>query len=142
MAHPADGTPVRVLLVAAIITEHQLYQAAVAARAEGERWDARAALAYRKEAMDLAAAAHTRSAACWSRARAYAADYLRQAAHVAQLKAVIAGGRAAGAGAWRATTGFGAVGATQHVPEISQRRDRDAGLDAELAELKRRFGRV
>jgi hypothetical protein len=147
MAQQVDGAAVRDLLVEAIAAEHRLYQAAFEARANGERWRARAALAHRKEATDLAAAADTRAAACWARARAYAAEYLQQAVHVAQLKAVVAGSHLAGSGAgivgaW-ADNGLGAAdGAPPHMTKNSQQRDRDTGLDAELAELKRRFGRT
>jgi len=147
MKQQVDLTAVRDLLVEAIAREHRLYQAAVEARADGERWSARAMLAHRKEAMDLAAAANKRAAACWARARAYAADYLLEAAHVAQLKALIAGSRVTGGGAAvarvRADDGFeGANGALSHRTRSSQQRDRATDLDAELAELKRRFGRT
>jgi hypothetical protein len=37
---------------------------------------------------------------------------------------------------------LGAVHATYQAPEDDRRRDRDVGLDAELTELKRRFGRA
>src|SRR5215208_381913 len=130
MAQQVDGAAVRDLLVQAIAAEHRLYQAAVEAKADGQRWDARAALAQRKEAMDLAAAAHTRAAACWARARACAAEYLQQAAHVAELKGLIAGGRVAGAGvriagAWADGRLGAANGAPLHTTENSQQRDRD-----------------
>src|SRR5205823_960994 len=52
MAQQVDLTAVHDLLVEAIASEHRLYQAAVEARADGERWSARATLAHRKEAMD------------------------------------------------------------------------------------------
>src|SRR5829696_7956336 len=98
MAQQVDRAAVRDLLLEAIVAEHRLYQAAVEAKADGQRWDARAALAQRKEAIDLAAAAHARAATCWARARACALEYLQQAAHVAELKGVIASGRVAAAG--------------------------------------------
>jgi len=147
MAKQVDGPAVRDLLVEAIAAEHRLYQAAVEARAEAERWNARAALARRKEAMDLAAAARARAATCWARARAYAAEYLQQAAQVAELKAVIAGGRitSAGAGiagAWADGRPGASGGAPAQTTANSQQRDRDTDLDAELVELKRRFGRT
>jgi hypothetical protein len=147
MALQVDRAAMHDVLVEAIAAEHRLYQAAVEARADGERWNVRAALAHRKEAMDLAAAADTRAAACWARARAYAAEYLQQAVHVAQLKALVSGSRVTGAGAAiaevSADDGFDAAdGAPFHTTESSQQRDRDTDLDAELAELKRRFGRT
>jgi hypothetical protein len=147
MAKQVDEAAVRDLLVEAIAVEHRLYQAAVEARADGERWSARAALAQRKEAMDLAAAARARAAACWARARAYAAEYLQQAAQVAALKAVIAGGRVAGTGTGiagaSAESWLGANGGAPFDTIVnSQQRDQDTDLDAELVELKRRFSRT
>jgi hypothetical protein len=147
MAQQVDRAAMRDLLLEAIAAEHRLYQAAVEARSDGERWRARATLARRKEAMDLAAAANTRAAACWARARAYAAEYLQEAAHVAQLKALVAGSRVSGAVSavaemWADDGLDAADGALTRTTESSQQRHRVTDLDAELAELKRRFGRA
>jgi hypothetical protein len=106
-----DGERARQALLAAIAAEHELYRAAAEARATGERWEARAALARRKEALDLAAAAHQRAAACFAHAAVYEAEYVRQQAHVAALKTVLLGEPVSPHSVVQAADGSGAAAA-------------------------------
>ena len=76
-------------LSAAIAEEHQLHEAAAREEAAARRWEARAALAERKEAPDLAEAARERTMQHRRRAQAYRAESARHQAHIAELKAAL-----------------------------------------------------
>ena len=76
------------------------------------------------------------------RARDYAAEYVQQRAHVAQLKELLAG-RPTAPTPRRAPPGWGIVGVDNEADLAeTQSHDPDAILEAQLADLKQRFGRA
>ena len=124
----------REALRSAIATEHELHEAAAAASASARRWEARAGLARRKEAADLASAAEQRAAEHARRAEGYQAESLRQRAQITQLKAVLLHLPPILRPAIVVADGDG-MG--QRLPAL----EREAQLERDLAELKHNLGR-
>jgi hypothetical protein len=132
------------LLLDAMAAEHELYRGAATEFAAGERWQARALLAERKEEPDLAVVARSRAAGHLARARAYAEEYMQQRAHVARLKQTLQTRPAPGDGRGpsRGATISSDCGAAQPADAGTARHERDAILEAQLADLKRQLGRA
>ena len=136
MAQVDDRERLHEALVSAIAAEHRLHLAAAAEEAARQCWEARAALAQRKEALDLAEAARQRAAEHCRLARAYHAECLQQQEQIAQLKAALLGpGPLAGPSPSAPDGG-------DPVDRQLAALEREARLERDLAELKRQLGRA
>lgn len=135
MARLDERGRLRELLSAAIAEEHRLHEAAAREAAAARRWEARAALAERKEAPDLAEAARQRSAQHHRRARACRVESARHQAHIAELKAALLQPSPVTRPPLVVVEGYDPVARRLAALE---REDR---LERELAELKRELGR-
>jgi PspA/IM30 family len=134
MARLDERGRLREVLYAAIAEEHRLHEAAAREEAAARRWEARALLAERKEAPDLAEAARQRAAQHQRRARGYRTESARQQAHVAELKAAVV----------QPTPVVRRVVRAVPPDDVGRRLaglERDDRLERDLAELKRQLGR-
>jgi len=122
-------------LAAAMAEEHRLHEAAAREEAAARRWEARAALAERKEAPDLVDAARYRMAQHTARAERYRAEAARQQAHIVALKAVLLQPGPAARPPLLVVEGDDPVARRLAALEREDRLERD------LAELKRQLGR-
>jgi phage shock protein A len=123
----------RGVLYDAIAAEHRLQEAAAREEAAARRWEARAALAERKEDPDLAEAARQRAAQHDRRARACRAESAHHRTRIAELKTALL--RPA------STTPRVVVVPPDDVGRRLAKLERDARLEGDLAELKRQLGR-
>ena len=103
--------------------------------AAARRWEARAALAERKEALDLAAAARQRQAQHQRRAQSYRAESARHYAHIVALKAALL--QPGPAPSPPVVVLEGADPVAQRLAAL----EREDQLERDLAELKRQLGR-
>jgi hypothetical protein len=135
MAGADERAQLHETLCAAIASEHRLYETAAAEEQAARRWEARAALARRKEAPELIAAAQERAAAHAQRARACQAESQGTRALIAQLKAALRRPAAAPVRLPPIGVAGDAVGGRLTALE------RETHLERDLAELKRQLGR-
>jgi len=122
-------------LSAAMAEEHRLHEAAVREEQAARRWATRAALAERKEAPDLADAAHQRLTQHQRRAQSYRAEWARHQAQIAALKAALLQPGLATRPPPLLLEGYDPV--ARRIAAL-EREDR---LERDLAELKDQIGR-
>jgi hypothetical protein len=134
MARLDERGRLRELLSAAIAEEHRLHEAAAREEAATRRWEARAVLAARKEAPDLAEAARQRVTQHERRARACRVEAAHSHTHVAELKAALLQPGSVARPPLILVAGTDPI---THRLAVLEREDR---LERDLAELKRQLG--
>ena len=135
MAEADERARTRKGLQAALAAAEQLRQSLATEEKEAERWEARAALAQGKEALDLVAGARERAADHRRRAEAYRAELGRQETHVAELRTAYQAPSPPTPRVQIVVSDDDPVGAQL------EKLDQQERLEHDLAELKRQLGR-